>query len=90
MKAHVIPKNRSALEDWHPAEVVCALRLKGWSLRRLAKSHGYHPGSFSPVLRSPWPRAERIIAEAIGLKPEQIWPSRYPRPPRGRRPRSSA
>ncbi|MEA6566310.1 helix-turn-helix domain-containing protein, partial [Salmonella enterica subsp. enterica serovar Muenster] len=24
-----------------------------------------------------WPKGERLIAEALGIAPEQIWPSRY-------------
>jgi Ner family transcriptional regulator len=26
----------------------------------------------------PWPKGEAIIANAIGVKKEVIWPSRYP------------
>ncbi|WP_233358209.1 helix-turn-helix domain-containing protein [Vibrio cholerae] len=25
----------------------------------------------------PWPKGERIIAEAIGMTPQEVWPSRY-------------
>ncbi|EEJ2444476.1 helix-turn-helix domain-containing protein [Salmonella enterica subsp. enterica serovar 13,23:y:e,n,z15] len=25
----------------------------------------------------PWPKGERLIAEALGVAPEKIWPSRY-------------
>lgn len=31
------------------------------------------------MLRRPWLQAERIIADALGVPPEQIWPSRYTR-----------
>ncbi|ECG1336568.1 hypothetical protein DS259_21380 [Salmonella enterica subsp. indica] len=24
-----------------------------------------------------WPKGERLIAEALGIAPEHIWPSRY-------------
>ncbi|EDY0584612.1 transcriptional regulator, partial [Salmonella enterica subsp. enterica] len=27
-----------------------------------------------------WPKGERLIAEELGVAPEQIWPSRYLRP----------
>lgn len=29
------------------------------------------------ALKHPWPRAERIIADALGRAPQAIWPSRY-------------
>jgi len=76
MKVRTSPK-KASLQDWHPADIVAALRKQGWSLRRLSGHHGYHPQALAGTLRRPWPRAERLIAEAIGVPPEQIWPSRY-------------
>lgn len=64
--------------DWHPSDVKSALDKIGWSLRQLGFEHGYTGNaSFSEVFRKPWPRVERIIAEAIGVHPQVIWPSRY-------------
>jgi Ner family transcriptional regulator len=64
--------------DWHPADIVSALRKSGLSLARLAVVHGYSSGAaLSNALRSPYPKAERIIAEAIKRTPQEIWPSRY-------------
>lgn len=63
--------------DWHPADVVAALRKQGWSLRRLSREHGYSPTALANALRDPWPKAEGIIAMAIGTEPQSIWPSRY-------------
>ena len=64
-------------EDWHPADIVAALRKAGWSLRRLSVHHGYYPTAMSRVTQSPWPKGERLIAEAIGIQPEEIWPERH-------------
>lgn len=64
-------------QDWHPAQVIAALRMAGWSMRRLGMTHGYSPTSLKNVLVTRWPKAERIVAEAIGVSPETIWPSRY-------------
>lgn len=64
-------------EDWHPADVKAALEKKGWSLRRLSFAHGYSANAAVLALRRPYPKMERIIAEAIGLLPSDIWPSRY-------------
>ncbi len=70
---------KAAPEDWHRADIVAALRKAGWSLRRLSLYHGYAPGSLGQALKRRWPRAERLIADAIGTAPESIWPTRYAR-----------
>lgn len=52
--------------------------MKGFSLRQLALLNGYgNPNSLAPALRRPYPLAEGIIAEAIGISAPEIWPSRY-------------
>lgn len=69
---------KASLQDWHPAHVVAALRIAGWSLRKLSAHHGLSPTALKNALVKPWPKAERLIAEAIGeVKPWQLWPSRY-------------
>lgn len=70
-------QRESQPSDWHKADIVAALRKAGWSLRRLSAQHGYHPQALKNALHRPWPRAERLIAEAIGVEPTTIWPSRY-------------
>lgn len=64
-------------QDWHPADIKAALEKKGWSLGKLARAHGYNRKSPSLALKQPWPRMEQIIAEAIGVEPRELWPSRY-------------
>lgn len=63
--------------DWHPADVLAALKKRGLSLVKLSADHGYHPTAAGKALKRPWPALERIIADAIGVSPETIWPSRY-------------
>lgn len=64
--------------DWHPADILAALHKAGWSLRQLAIEHGYrHRSSLSVALRHPYPKAETIIARALNLPAQDIWPSRY-------------
>ncbi|MFA9461438.1 helix-turn-helix domain-containing protein [Thiohalorhabdus sp. Cl-TMA] len=63
--------------DWEPADIVAALHKAGWSLRRLSFASGYDSNALKHALRRPYPKAERIIAEAIGQRPETLWPSRY-------------
>ena len=64
-------------KDWHPADIIAALRKAGWSLRRLSGNLGYSPHYLHNALVKPYPKAEAYIAEALGLHPQQIWPSRY-------------
>ncbi len=65
-------------QDWHRADIVASLRKAGWSLRRLSTHHGYStPGTLTTALDRPWPKGERLIANAIGVHPWEIWPSRY-------------
>ncbi|MFP4560572.1 MAG: transcriptional regulator [Thiohalorhabdus sp.] len=63
--------------DWDPADIVAALHKAGWSLRRLSFAHGYRSDALKHALRRPYPRAERIIAEALGREPRELWPSRH-------------
>lgn len=70
-------KPRAQKKDWHPADVVAALWKRGVSMRALSLQAGYSPGALKHALRRPYPRAEKIIADAIGVHPMEIWPSRY-------------
>lgn len=72
------PSKSPHLDDWHRADIVAALRKQGWSLRRLSQHHGYKSATaLNNALDRPWPKGERLIAQAIGVAPEVIWPSRY-------------
>lgn len=63
--------------DWHPADVLAALKKRGKTLAGVSVAHGYHPTAAGKALKRSWPALEHIIAEAIGLRPAEIWPSRY-------------
>jgi Ner family transcriptional regulator len=71
-------KTAIAHADWHPADVVAALRKRGTSLRQLAAQNGY--SHIQRVLTSPWLAAEQVVARALGVQPRDIWPSRYLNP----------
>ncbi len=71
------PKKASR-DDWHPADVIAALRKKNFTLRSLALSHGLKDSSsMSAALVRSLPTNEKRIADALGLHPKDIWPSRY-------------
>lgn len=68
---------KPARQDWHRADIKASLEKKGWSLRQLALHHGYCGHYFCEVFLRKHFNAQRLIAEAIGVKPWDIWPSRY-------------
>jgi Ner family transcriptional regulator len=63
--------------DWHAADIKAALEKKGTNFCRLSEEHQLSRRTLGNVLRVSYPKAERIVAECIGVKPEDIWPSRY-------------
>jgi Ner family transcriptional regulator len=63
--------------DWHPADVLAALKKRGTTLAGLSVANGYHPTAAGKALKRQWPALEAIIADALELSPAQIWPSRY-------------
>jgi Ner family transcriptional regulator len=64
--------------DWHPADVLAALKKRGKSLAGISIAYGYHPTAAGKALKRSWPAMERAIADALDLQPRDIWPSRYP------------
>ncbi|SUH36038.1 transcriptional regulator [Salmonella enterica subsp. enterica] len=50
---------------------------KRYYAQRSFSSGGLSPDSLRNVFTRSWPRAERIIADALGITPQEIWPSRY-------------
>jgi Ner family transcriptional regulator len=70
-------KSNPDLTDWHPADVLAALKKRGHSLAGLSVANGYHPTAAGKALKQPWPAMERLIAAAIGVAPQAIWPTRY-------------
>jgi len=70
-------KNLNASNDWHPADILAALKKRGHSLAGLSVTNGYHPTAAGKALKQPWPAMEQIVANALGVSPNEIWPSRY-------------
>nr|WP_113867439.1 helix-turn-helix transcriptional regulator [Brenneria salicis]NMN92006.1 Nlp family transcriptional regulator [Brenneria salicis ATCC 15712 = DSM 30166]RBP61315.1 Nlp family transcriptional regulator [Brenneria salicis ATCC 15712 = DSM 30166]RLM30313.1 DNA-binding protein [Brenneria salicis ATCC 15712 = DSM 30166] len=60
-------------QNWHPADIIAALKKRGTSLAAVSRNAGLA----SSTLTKHWPKGERLIAEALGVAPEKIWPSRY-------------
>ena len=58
------------------------LRVRGYTMRGLAREIGCAPNTPSKVRRRHYPRMEREIAARLGMTPESIWPERYTNAPR--------
>ncbi|MBI0030061.1 helix-turn-helix domain-containing protein [Gilliamella sp. B14384G15] len=63
--------------DWHPADIIAALKKKGTTLANLSRQSGLSSSTLSSALARPWTKGEFIIAQALDLEPNEIWPSRY-------------
>lgn len=63
--------------DWHVADIRAALEKCGTNYEKLAKENGIAGSTLRNALRFKYPKAERIIADRIGVTPSEIWPSRY-------------
>ncbi|ELT1238509.1 helix-turn-helix domain-containing protein [Salmonella enterica] len=63
--------------DWPPEIIKARLHMAGFSFRSLSVKAGYSKDSLKSVLRTPCRPYQKIIADALGVSPEEIWPSRY-------------
>lgn len=78
-------RTRAPVADWHREDIKAALRKRGISLAALCRKTDYSPTAFSKALTIQWPQLEAVIAEALEMKPWDIWPSRYTAKRRPRR-----
>jgi len=65
------------LNDWHPADIIAGIRKRGTTLAAVSRKSGLASSTLANALTRHWPKGERIIAEELGITPDQIWPSRY-------------
>jgi len=64
--------------DWSKPAILFAVHSRGLTLKGLSLAHGYRSvDAVAQCLHRPYPKVERILAAAIGERPETIWPSRY-------------
>ncbi|MFP1903853.1 helix-turn-helix domain-containing protein [Lonsdalea quercina] len=64
-------------QDWHPADIIAALKKRGTSLAAVSRNAGLVSSTLANALTKHWPKGERLIAEALQVSPAEIWPSRY-------------
>lgn len=63
--------------NWHRADIVAALKKRKISLAEIGRRHGRSTSTVKNALDKRYPNGEAWIAEALDLKPEDIWPERY-------------
>ena len=63
--------------DWHPADIVAAIRKQELTLKELSIANGLTPRACSSAMHRPYEKPERVIANQLGVHPKEIWPSRY-------------
>ena len=68
---------KTTTNDWLWDEVLAALHSEGLTLHALARLHNVHVQSISCAQFRPAATTETRIANALGILPQQIWPSRY-------------
>ncbi len=64
-------------KDWHIADINCAIQKSGTNMSKLAKAHGLARGTLRNAFYRHCPKYEKIIANAMGVEPKDIWVSRY-------------
>lgn len=67
-------------KDWHPADIIAGLRKRGTTLAAVSRKEGLASSTLGNALKKRWPKGERLIAQALGISPAEIWPSRYRKP----------
>ncbi len=63
--------------DWHQADIIVALRKRGTTLAAVSRGAGLSSSTLSNALSRPWPKGEKVVAQALNVHPSIIWPSRY-------------
>lgn len=64
-------------QDMHPADTIAMLHKRKISLAALSREAGLSSSTLANALNRPWPKGEKIIADALETDPARIWPSRY-------------
>ena len=71
-------------------DILAEIRRRYGSLRKFARLQDMDPSHFSVALERPYPKAEKIISDCLGIPLPQLWPDRYHADGRRRRNASRA
>lgn len=64
-------------QDLSPLEVKKLILDTGITLSGLGKQHGFSQAAVSLALKVKSPFVQEVIAKRLGMRPQDIWPSRY-------------
>lgn len=64
-------------QDKSAAEVKAMIKAKGVNLTDLSANAGYSGAAVSIALKKRSPYVQQMIADFLGMPPQEIWPSRY-------------
>lgn len=62
---------------WHRQDIIAAIKKRGHTLVSLSIDNELGPTAVRQALDRSYPKMEAIIANAIGVAPEELWPARY-------------
>jgi len=63
--------------DKRRAWCIYQLSLRGSSLAAVARGAGVSRQTLYVVFWRPYPRMEKIVADALGMRPQELFPERY-------------
>lgn len=66
---------RDPAKRW--AWIIYQITLQGRSLAAVAREHGVTRECIYKASRGPYPRMEKLIADALDMTPTQLFPERY-------------
>lgn len=69
---HILASNQK-LRAW----IIYQFTLQGRSLAQVADRAGVSRQCIYQVFNKTYPRMEKVIAEALGIAPSELWPNRY-------------
>jgi Ner family transcriptional regulator len=62
--------------DMHPADIIAQLKKRNLSLAAVSRQAGLSSSTLANTVL-PVAEGEFLIAQALGIDPAEIWPSRY-------------
>jgi Ner family transcriptional regulator len=68
-----ITRDSRLLKSW----VIYQFKLRRSTLSTVANNDGVSKQCVYQAFDHPYPRMEKLIAEALGLEPRDLWPDRY-------------
>lgn len=67
---------KKTAKNMHREDIIAELKKRGWSLSGLAREYGLGDSTVRAALDRPYPKCEKIIANALEKTVAEIWPER--------------